>query len=133
MPNAGSMTTAAAASPSRVTPQPVVAPLTRTTIFLVLTVNPNVESLKSVRSLCGDLPKLIRAVGFRDLEGKLSCVIGFGSDAWDRLFAEPRPAELHPLRRATCRVHAGRSAFPHSRRAPRYRLRVGDSDHGEVG
>jgi putative iron-dependent peroxidase len=98
MPNAGSMTTAAAASPSRITPQPVVAPLTRTTIFLVLTVNPNVESLKSVRSLCGDLPKLIRAVGFRDLEGKLSCVIGFGSDAWDRLFPEPRPAELHSLR-----------------------------------
>jgi putative iron-dependent peroxidase len=91
------MTTAAPAR-SRVMPQPVVAPLTRTAIFLVLTVNPEVESLKSVRSLCGDLPKLLRAVGFRDLEGKLSCVLGFGSDAWDRLFAAPRPAELHPLR-----------------------------------
>lgn len=96
MPDEGSMT-AAALRPSRVTPQPVVAPLTRTAIFLVLTVNPDIESLKSVRSMCGDLPKLLRAVGFRDLEGKLSCVIGFGSDVWDRLFAEPRPAELHPL------------------------------------
>jgi putative iron-dependent peroxidase len=28
---------------------------------------------------------LVRAVEFRDLEGGLSCVIGFGSDAWDRL------------------------------------------------
>jgi hypothetical protein len=54
MPDAGSMTTAAAASPSRVTPQPVLAPVTRTTIFLVLTVNPDVESLTSVPSLCGD-------------------------------------------------------------------------------
>lgn len=92
------MTSAAAKSPSRVLPQPVVAPLTRTAIFLVLTVNRGAESLTSVRSLCGDLPKLLRAVGFRDLEGKLSCVIGFGSDAWDRLFADPRPAELHPFR-----------------------------------
>jgi putative iron-dependent peroxidase len=92
------MTTAAAKSPSRVLPQPVVAPLTRTAIFLVLTVNRSAESLTSVRSLCGDLPKLLRAVGFRDLEGKLSCVIGFGSDAWDSLFADPRPAELHPFR-----------------------------------
>jgi porphyrinogen peroxidase len=92
------MTTAATRSPSRVLPQPVVAPLTRTAIFLILTVKPEVESLKSVRALCGDLPKLLRAVGFRDLEGKLSCVIGFGLDAWDKLFAEPRPAELHPFR-----------------------------------
>jgi len=40
----------------------------------------------------------LRSVGFRDLEAKLSCVMGFGSDAWDRLFAPPRPAELHPFR-----------------------------------
>jgi porphyrinogen peroxidase len=91
------MTTAAAASSSRTTPQLVVAPLTRTAIFLVLTVNPDVENLNPVRSLCGELPKLLRAVGFRDLEGKLSCVLGFGSDIWDRLFAAPRPAELHPM------------------------------------
>jgi porphyrinogen peroxidase len=37
-------------------------------------------------------------VGFRDLEGALSCIMGFGSDAWDRLFGSPRPAELHPFR-----------------------------------
>jgi putative iron-dependent peroxidase len=98
MPDAGSMINAAATSPSRVTPQAVVAPLTRAAIFLVVTVNPGVESLASVRSLCGDLPKLLRAVGFRDLDGKLSCIIGFGSDAWDRIFGEPRPAELHPFR-----------------------------------
>jgi len=37
-------------------------------------------------------------VEFRDLEAGLSCVIGIGSDAWDRLFGKPRPAELHPFR-----------------------------------
>jgi len=40
----------------------------------------------------------VRAVEFRDIEGALSCVMGFGADAWDRLFGAPRPAELHPFR-----------------------------------
>jgi putative iron-dependent peroxidase len=76
----------------------VVVPLTRDTIFLVVTVKPDAESLTSVRALCGDLPKLVRAVGFRDPAGNLSCVIGFGSETWDRLFEQPRPAELHRFR-----------------------------------
>ena len=37
-------------------------------------------------------------MGFRDIEAGLSCILGFGSDAWDRLFGTPRPAELHPFR-----------------------------------
>jgi putative iron-dependent peroxidase len=37
-------------------------------------------------------------VEFRDLEGGLSCVVGFGSDAWDRLFGPPLPAELRVFR-----------------------------------
>jgi len=40
---------------------------------------------------------LVRAVGFRDLEGLLSCVTGFSSGAWDRLAGPPRPAGLHPF------------------------------------
>ena len=51
-----------------------------------------------MRSFCGDLPALLRAVEFRDLEAGLSCVMGIGSDAWTRLFGEPRPAELHTFR-----------------------------------
>src|SRR5271169_6045415 len=78
--------------------QPVAAPLTRAAIFLVATINPGVENEATVRSLCGDLAALLRAVEFRDLEGGLSCVASFGSDAWDRLFGAPRPAELHPFR-----------------------------------
>ena len=49
---------------------------------------------------------LLRAVGFRDLEGKLTCVMAFGSDAWDRLFGEPKPRELHPFREIHGRHHA---------------------------
>lgn len=79
-------------------PQPVVAQLTRAAIFLVVTVNPGKENEAAVQSLCGDLAALLRAVGFRDLEGRLSCVMAFGSDAWDRLFGAPRPKDLHPFR-----------------------------------
>ena len=78
--------------------QPVAAPLTRAAIFLVVTLNPGSENRTTLRSFCGDLSALLRAVEFRDLEGGLSCVMGIGSDAWDRLFGRPRPAELHPFR-----------------------------------
>src|SRR5579883_443639 len=81
-----------------VLPQPVTAPLTRSAIFLVLRINPGPDNRAAVRSFCGDLPALFRAVEFRNLEAGLSCVMGIGSDAWDRVFGQPRPAELHPFR-----------------------------------
>ncbi|WP_316520401.1 Dyp-type peroxidase [Kitasatospora brasiliensis] len=77
------------------TPQPVLAPLTAAAVFLVLTVEPGRES--AVRALLPDLAGLRRAVGFRAPEGGLTCVTGIGSDLWDRLFAGPRPAALHPF------------------------------------
>jgi len=79
-------------------PQPVLAPLTSAAIFLVVCIKPDRESYEAVRSLCADLPGIFRAVDFRRIEGELSCVAGFGSDAWDKLFGETRPAELHPFR-----------------------------------
>jgi porphyrinogen peroxidase len=81
-----------------VVPQPVLAPLTRAAIFLVVSVKPQPESYATVRSLCGDLPGIFRAVDFRRIEAALSCVVGFGSDAWDQIFGKPRPRELHPFR-----------------------------------
>ena len=79
-------------------PQPVTAPLTQAAIFLIVTINPGEENRVTLRSLCADLAVLLRAVGFRDQEARLSCVLGFGSEAWDRLFGEPRPRELHRFR-----------------------------------
>jgi putative iron-dependent peroxidase len=82
----------------RAVAQPVAAPLTRAAIFLVATVNPGFGNRATLRSFCADLSALLRAVEFRDLEAGLSCVVGFGSGAWDRLFGPPRPAQLHPFR-----------------------------------
>jgi putative iron-dependent peroxidase len=81
-----------------VVPQAVAAPLTRAAIFLVATLNPGSDNSATLRSFCGDLAGLVRAVEFRDLEGGLSCVVGFGSEVWERLFGTLRPAELHPFR-----------------------------------
>ncbi len=77
------------------TPQPVLSPLTAAAIFLVVTINDDCEP--AVLDLLGDLSGLERSVGFRIPEGKLACVTGIGSRAWDRLFSGPRPAELHPF------------------------------------
>jgi putative iron-dependent peroxidase len=91
-------TTPETPSGGRVVAQPVAAPLTRAAIFLIVTAKPGPDTRPIVRSLCGDLAGLVRAVEFRDIEGGLSCVMGFGSDAWDQLFGAPRPAELHAFR-----------------------------------
>jgi putative iron-dependent peroxidase len=87
----------AAQDPAAV-PQAVLAPLTRAAIFLVVCVKRDPQSWAAVRSLCGDLPGIFRAVDFRRLEGGLSCVVAFGSEAWDQIFGKPRPGELHPFR-----------------------------------
>ena len=79
--------------------QPVVAPLSRAAIFLVVALNPGDRQRATVQAFCSDWPAVVRAVAFRDLEGYLSCVIGFGFAAWDQLFGKSaRPAELHVFR-----------------------------------
>jgi putative iron-dependent peroxidase len=80
-----------------VLPQTVVGPLTRAAIFLVVCIRQQPDAYSLLRSFCADLSGLIRAVEFRDIEAGLTCVAGFGSDAWDKLFGSPRPVELHPF------------------------------------
>ncbi len=74
-------------------PQPVLAPLTPAAIFLVGTITDGGE--ERVHEALSGLSALVRAVGFRDPDKHLSMVTSIGSDAWDRLFSGPRPAELH--------------------------------------
>lgn len=78
--------------------QSVASRLTRSAIFLVVTIDFGPDAERAVKTLCGDLSSLLRGVGFRNLNGDLSCVMGFGSAAWDRLFPGARPKDLHPFR-----------------------------------
>jgi putative iron-dependent peroxidase len=89
--------------PPQPVPQPVLSPLTGIAIFLVLTIDPGGEAV--VRDLLSDCGGLQRAVGFRIPEGGLTCTVGVGSPAWDRLFSGPRPAELHPFRELVGQRH----------------------------
>jgi putative iron-dependent peroxidase len=79
-------------------PQAVATTLTNAAIFLVVTIEPGPDAEDAVRGLCGDVADLVRAVGFRDGNARLSCVVGIGAHAWQRLFGEPKPVGLHPFR-----------------------------------
>jgi putative iron-dependent peroxidase len=86
------------AKAERVVAQPIVAPLSRAAIFLVATLKTGDDARATLRSFCGDLGGILRAVEYRNIEAGLSCIMGIGSNAWDRLFGQPRPADLHPFR-----------------------------------
>jgi porphyrinogen peroxidase len=87
-----------AMAPEPPEPQAVTARLTKAAIFLVVVVSPDDASADTARSVCADVSALVRAVGFRDLGGQLTCVTGIGAVAWDRLTGLPRPAGLHEFR-----------------------------------
>jgi porphyrinogen peroxidase len=92
------MTNVVTAERSDTVYQKITAQKNRATIFLVLTINSGAGDAATVLALSGDLAGLVRSVGFRDPESGLTCVAGFGSNAWDRLFgSSPRPLELHPF------------------------------------
>lgn len=92
------------------TPQLVDPRLTQAAVFLVLTLNTETPASPQVLDLLGDISSLVRGIGFRIPDGRLSCVTGIGSQAWDQLFGTPRPKELHPFREITGVHHAPSTA-----------------------
>ena len=89
--------------------QSVEAPLSRSAVFLVMAAGEGDAALAGVRDTLGAIGDLVKNVGFRDLNGRLSCVVGIGSALWDRLSPGRRPADLHPFTRIEGPVHAAPS------------------------
>ena len=90
--------------------QSVDAPLSRSAVFLVVSVGAGADDLATVRAALGGVDDLVKTVGFRDLNGHLSCVVGIGSALWDRLVpAGPRPIDLRPFSRIEGAAHAAPS------------------------
>ena len=89
--------------------QSVEAPLSRSAVFLVMAAGEGDAALAGVRDTLGAVGDLVKNVGFRDLNGRLSCVVGIGSALWDRLSPGRRPADLHPFTRIEGPVHAAPS------------------------
>ena len=88
--------------------QQVDAPLSRFAVFLVMTAAGD-EALATVRDVVSGIDDLVKTVGFRDLNGHLSCVVGIGRELWDRLSPDARPSELHPFPAVAGAVHAAPS------------------------
>lgn len=78
-------------------PQSVGAPLSAFAVFLVVTIGPSEADAATARSAIAEIGGLVRSVGFRDLDGQLSCNVGIGSAAWDRFGQRARPRLLHPF------------------------------------
>ncbi|MBP0595738.1 Dyp-type peroxidase [Paraburkholderia sp. LEh10] len=68
--------------------------MSRSAILITATLSGDCTAAGRVRSWCGNVAALVRSVGTRVPDGNLSCVCGFGSDAWDVLFGAPRPISL---------------------------------------
>ena len=86
--------------------QSVEAPLSRSAVFLVMTAG---DDLEAVRDTLGAVGDLVKNVGFRDLGGRVSCVVGIGSALWDRLSPGRRPVDLRPLVRIEGPAHSAPS------------------------
>ena len=86
--------------------QPVAEPLTRAAIFLVATIKPGSDNCATVRSLCGDLAALVRAVDFRDLAG------GTYPASWDLGPSVGPPVRIAPA--------GGLQSFGEFRSGPRH-------------
>ncbi|MFD4470304.1 Dyp-type peroxidase [Rhodococcus sp. NPDC058505] len=86
---------------SRAVPQPLQRPLDAAALFLVVTVGPGRADADTAAGVAADIGSLVRAVGFREQRGSLHCVVGVGSEFWDRLGHPSRPAGLHPFEPVT--------------------------------
>ena len=83
--------------PAAVQPQEITASLTRSAIFLIVTLKPGTEAAAAVQEVLANVSGLVRATGFRRPESTMSCVTSIGAHAWGRLFPGPRPRELQPF------------------------------------
>jgi putative iron-dependent peroxidase len=89
--------------------QSVAAPLSRSAVFLVMAAGDRDADLGRVREVLGAVGDLVKNVGFRDLGGRLSCIVGIGSALWDRLSPGQRPVDLRPFAPIPGPVHVAPS------------------------
>ncbi|KAM5522221.1 dyp-type peroxidase family [Fusarium oxysporum f. sp. phaseoli] len=79
-------------------PQAVESPLSQSATFLVLSATDNPDADKTIRSTLSSIADITKNISIRHQTANLSCTVGIGSSAWDRLTKLPRPKELHPFK-----------------------------------
>lgn len=67
-------------------------------IFMIFGMHHTDGALQAVKELCGGFAAIARSMRTRYADSGASCVMGFGADAWDKLFPEHgKPKELAPF------------------------------------
>lgn len=91
-------------------PQAVLGALTTSAAFLVVSIGDSPGADARALEVVVNVGSLVRAVGFRQSEAELTCIVGLGSEYWDRVRppGAARPAQLHNFRP----VHGSRHGAP---------------------
>ncbi len=64
-------------------------------IFIVYGLKEGSNTIEKVKDVCANFSAMIRSMRVRFPKQQFSCIIGFGSEAWDRLFPDKgKPKEL---------------------------------------
>lgn len=81
-------------------PQDVAGKQGENVIFIVYALKDSPETLDKVKDVCANFSALIRSMRNRFPDMMFSCTMGFGADAWSRLFPEQgKPQRTEHFRR----------------------------------
>lgn len=79
-------------------PQDVTQTPGENAVFIVYGLKDHPDTIDKVKDVCANFSALIRSMHNRYPDMQFSCTIGFGADAWKRLFPEQgNPKELQPF------------------------------------
>lgn len=80
------------------TPQDVTGKQGENAIFIVYGLKESPETVDKVKDVCANFSAMIRSMHNRFPDMQFSSIMGFGADAWNRLFPEHnKPKELSPF------------------------------------
>lgn len=76
-------------------PQDVTEGQGENAIFIVYALKQSPDTIEKAKDVCANFSAMIRSMRNRFPDMQFSCTIGFGADAWDRLFpGQSKPKEL---------------------------------------
>lgn len=76
-------------------PQDVAGKQGENVIFIVYGLTDSPDAADKVKDVCANFPAMIRSMRNRFPDLQFSCTMGFGADAWTRLFPDKgKPKEL---------------------------------------
>lgn len=88
----------------------VIQPPGDSAILIILRLLEKDSTVDQVKEVCGSLAAFVRSLKKREPEGHISAIMGFGAQAWGKLFPEqPYPKELKPFKEIKGEKHTAPS------------------------